>query len=193
MLWSMPSNRDPTLHGPFTPSLPRVSTSTPLPIFLLAAIQNHFQILSKTTKRFSHSKKMNTTPFSTRTIYAFFGAWLCINAPVSTVLTPTHDLFQQWNRDNLPTTFQGSTYRLESVVQVNVDVFNYDEDKTPPCLVPSRRSAYTYSTTMRVLSYEHHFCFITNISKATHAFACHRCGKLCTKAVSYTHLTLPTT
>ena len=58
--------------------------------FLLAALQNHLQILSKTTKRFSHSKNMKTTLFSTRTTYAFFDAWLCIKAPLSTAFKLPH-------------------------------------------------------------------------------------------------------
>ena len=98
--------------------------------------------------------------------------------------THTSQLFKQWlgSQDNLSSDFPGITFRdlekAEDLFNVNVDVFEFDESQSPPCLVPSRRSARKHSKTMRVLCYSSHFCYITNINKAAHAFGCRQCGKL---------------
>ena len=64
---------------------------------------------------------------------------------------------------------------------MNVDVFQFDEAESPPCLFPCRRSDRTHPETMHILLYKNRFCYITNINKAGHAFGCLTCGKLWTK------------
>ncbi|KAL8598702.1 hypothetical protein ACOMHN_033266 [Nucella lapillus] len=66
----------------------------------------------------------------------------------------------------------------EKLFRVNVDIFEYDESQSPPCLVPTRRSERKYASAMTILNYDHHFCYIMDIDKAAHAFACPQCGKL---------------
>ncbi|XP_070178816.1 uncharacterized protein, partial [Littorina saxatilis] len=105
-------------------------------------------------------------------------------AQLHSLHTQTSQLWKQWfgKQDNLSHPFSGLTYsdleRAEDEFEVNVDVFEFDETQSPPCLVPSRRSARKHPQIMRVLSYEHHFCYITDINKAAQAFGCRRCGKL---------------
>lgn len=61
---------------------------------------------------------------------------------------------------------------------MNVDVFQFDEAESPPCLFPCRRSDRTHPETMHILLYKNRFCYITNINKAGHAFGCPTYGKL---------------
>ena len=96
----------------------------------------------------------------------------------------TTTLFHQWlgSQNNLSSDFSGITLtdleKAEDLFNVNVDVFEFDESQSPPCLVPRGRSARKHSKAMHVLCYSNHFCYITNINKAAHAFGCGQCGKL---------------
>ncbi|XP_070203679.1 uncharacterized protein [Littorina saxatilis] len=95
---------------------------------------------------------------------------------------PTKTLFKQWAGHSPPVHFSGVTlFQLESIeseFKVNIDVFEFDENQTPVCLVPLRRSAYKHSGVMRLLRYKDHFMYILDIDKLGHALACSKCGKL---------------
>lgn len=46
-------------------------------------------------------------------------------------------------------------------------------------MVPKPRSTNnTYTDTMHLLHYKYHFMFISDITTASHSFACHKCHKL---------------
>ena len=65
----------------------------------------------------------------------------------------TTTLFHQWlgSQNNLSSDFSGiiltDLEKAEDLFNVNVNVFEFDESQSPPCLVPSRRSARKHSKT----------------------------------------------
>ena len=97
---------------------------------------------------------------------------------------PTRALFTQWLTfsSSSPVGFAGVTFLdlplLEDCFSINIDVFEFDETRTPPSLFPKLRSVYKHTDTLQLLHYKHHFMYISDINQAAHAFTCPKCGKL---------------
>ncbi|KAL8581674.1 hypothetical protein ACOMHN_049230 [Nucella lapillus] len=71
---------------------------------------------------------------------------------------------------------------LEKLFGVNVNVFRFDEDdqKVGPCLVPARKSKgrSPSSAALNVVNFANHFCYITDLGRATSSLKCPRCDRL---------------
>ncbi|BFZ03070.1 hypothetical protein BsWGS_06109 [Bradybaena similaris] len=66
---------------------------------------------------------------------------------------------------------------LENLYGLKIEIFSFMEEK--PALIPKLRSTNTtFTDTMHLLHYKDHFCFISNIIRASRCFACPKCQKL---------------
>ena len=87
----------------------------------------------------------------------------------------TKELAKQWGKSNGVSLLELDA--LETLFKLNVDVFKFDLTRSPPCLEPVRRSRGQHPSTMNVLLYKRHFCYIQNIDQLGHAFTCSKCRK----------------
>ena len=67
----------------------------------------------------------------------------------------------------------------EKIFDVSVEVFEFEErENEAPVLVCRRRSTVKKPKKLQLLAYGQHFCFISNVDRLGHAFACTKCKKL---------------
>ncbi|BFZ06709.1 hypothetical protein BsWGS_09748 [Bradybaena similaris] len=103
---------------------------------------------------------------------------------VATVSTGASELFDQWVTDqHIDTTipFPGVTLVqipvLEDLFKVKIEVFDFLE-KEEALILKLRSGNTVYEETIHLLHYKNHFMYISEISNATHTFACPKCKKL---------------
>ena len=82
---------------------------------------------------------------------------------------------------------ESELHECEKVFDVCIEVFEFEEDAEidkAPFLTCVRRSAYAPQHTeksakpLQLLAYKDHFCYIKNVDRLGHAFACSKCKKL---------------
>ena len=75
--------------------------------------------------------------------------------------------------------------KIENHFKINIMIYTQDNtEHEKPVTEIDRRSINTYGTTLYLMRYDKHFCFIKEIERFVHSFKCTRCGKLWANATA---------
>ena len=104
-------------------------------------------------------------------------------AKINKLAEKTQILLRKYMKEARKVRFEGvrisDLEECEKIFGVGVEVYEFEErENEEPVLVCRRRSTVKTLKKLQLLSYEQHFCYISNVDKLGHAFACPKCKKL---------------
>ena len=105
-------------------------------------------------------------------------------AKLKSLSKKTKTLLERYLKKTGKSHYEGVTLneinKMEKLFKIPIEIFTFEENISPPALICLRRSKKVKTKTkiLQLLLVENHFCYINDIDKVGHAFACTSCQKL---------------
>ena len=161
------------------PDFPMGSGDTPLPAYFSKCRGLHML-----RKDWSSGRPYTDQKCFFRCLALFQGA------KIKKLAEKTQILLREYMKETKKVRFEGvrmsDLEECEKIFGVGVEVYEFEEreENEEPVLVCRRRSTLKTLKKLQLLSYEQHFCYISNVDKLGHAFSCVKCKKLWKKKFS---------